>query len=866
MATTELEIKIGVEAQLTQLRAMEGQFARQIVQLRALGDTGSEALRTLERNLGSVRRELGNVGTMDKFRSALGDAVRDIPVVGVAMGSLNGSALPTAAVFGAATYAMTQFRASLNFADQLQDAAEQMDVSASSLQTLNAHFGDGGVRAEQVSQLMLKLRQSMAQAAAGSEPMSAAFAALNLNAEELRRLGPDEALARIGQALNEHGASASAAAAAQLILGEASGRALTGLRQLGEQGLAGTREAMVAAGRVIDDEMVKRLADANQALEELDQRWTVFKGTVAAGLLAPSRREQSQQAIAADDQRRAKELADLANPASAAEAEANRAELRRRLASAQTPLPGDAYARMTSEQAARADAALAAEAQQIQAALAALEVAESARRKRVEVTDAEARKPYTDAQTKAEAELVAIQTAQLDLATRIALAEDDRHRIRMQMPDAEDKSLEATKARAELTTQLVAAEATLVSLAREQAAEQAKAEAEAKRTAEQNERVAKTAREAQQLRASTAVAQLETERQLLAANGNLDPVVKARQLAELTERLKGAQEEVIKLKRIEVALAGNPLAKAQAEAELAAEEAKLKEMDKGTPPPPRTIESLRESYVQNTSDRTSRTALTVSEGPEAAALRQLNQFGSDGEIVARGVGQAFNGVFEGLRGSIQGLIEGTMTWGDALRNIGSSILSGVISAISEMFATWMAKRLLIFLFGEKLKAAESASTIAHEGATLPAKTAGAVASGISSYGFAIAGGLAAAALIASFAGAFADGGLIRGPGTGTSDSVFARVSNGEFVMREAAVRRFGVGFMEQVNAGRMPELAATSPAAAGGAGAGGGAAAAAPTVSNYFHFDANEAMRRALNDPAGRRLVTDLLRQLQHEV
>jgi hypothetical protein len=46
---------------------------------------------------------------------------------------------------------------------------------------------------------------------------------------------------------------------------------------------------------------------------------------------------------------------------------------------------------------------------------------------------------------------------------------------------------------------------------------------------------------------------------------------------------------------------------------------------------------------------------------------------------------------------------------------------------------------------------------------------------------------------------FAAGGFIRGPGSGTSDSIFARLSNGEFVMRAAAVRRLGVDFLEGLN-------------------------------------------------------------------
>lgn len=55
---------------------------------------------------------------------------------------------------------------------------------------------------------------------------------------------------------------------------------------------------------------------------------------------------------------------------------------------------------------------------------------------------------------------------------------------------------------------------------------------------------------------------------------------------------------------------------------------------------------------------------------------------------------------------------------------------------------------------------------------------------------------------------YATGGLITGPGTGTSDSVLARLSNGEYVMSADAVRMFGTGLLDQMNAGQLPAFAA----------------------------------------------------------
>jgi TP901 family phage tail tape measure protein len=53
--------------------------------------------------------------------------------------------------------------------------------------------------------------------------------------------------------------------------------------------------------------------------------------------------------------------------------------------------------------------------------------------------------------------------------------------------------------------------------------------------------------------------------------------------------------------------------------------------------------------------------------------------------------------------------------------------------------------------------------------------------------------------VATMIGGYPGGGLLTGPGTGTSDSMIARVSNGEFVMRAAAVQKYGAGFMSALN-------------------------------------------------------------------
>lgn len=128
-----------------------------------------------------------------------------------------------------------------------------------------------------------------------------------------------------------------------------------------------------------------------------------------------------------------------------------------------------------------------------------------------------------------------------------------------------------------------------------------------------------------------------------------------------------------------------------------------------------------------------------------------------------------------------------------------------------------------------------------------------------------------------FAGAFADGGLVRGPGGPREDKVIAAVSPGEFVNQGESVKRFGVPFFAQLNRGIldlsalpgsiMPRFADGGLvgggfqgvlAGAGGGGAGGEAAQMAPPVQNV-----------TINAPGGflhrellRREIPGLLREL----
>lgn len=98
------------------------------------------------------------------------------------------------------------------------------------------------------------------------------------------------------------------------------------------------------------------------------------------------------------------------------------------------------------------------------------------------------------------------------------------------------------------------------------------------------------------------------------------------------------------------------------------------------------------------------------------------------------------------------------------------------------------------------------------------------------------------------------GGAVRGPGSGTSDSILARISNGEYVLRAAAVRKYGVGLLDQLNTGRL----STSGYSAMSAGRMGvGQSTAAQTITKQYTINLYGAKQ------SGAEQAAEIVRHLQ---
>ena len=126
------------------------------------------------------------------------------------------------------------------------------------------------------------------------------------------------------------------------------------------------------------------------------------------------------------------------------------------------------------------------------------------------------------------------------------------------------------------------------------------------------------------------------------------------------------------------------------------------------------------------------------------------------------------GLTEGLQTSIVGLAKGTMTLREAVLNLANTIINAMINIAAQQLA---------------MQAASATSG-----------WWGAIASAFSS-------GTVTAAT----------GGYIRGPGTSTSDSIPARLSNGEFVVKADSVSHYGVGFMHAINRRQLRSFSQGGP-------------------------------------------------------
>lgn len=162
-----------------------------------------------------------------------------------------------------------------------------------------------------------------------------------------------------------------------------------------------------------------------------------------------------------------------------------------------------------------------------------------------------------------------------------------------------------------------------------------------------------------------------------------------------------------------------------------------------------------------------------------------------------GEGEGAGGMFGDLSNSITAA---SVAADGMAKGLGNT--SGVLGTTTALLGTYNAIESLIT---GTTKPAETAASVSVTGA-LSALSASAIAASIALKSISASSG-GFGSLIFRAKGGFvkaATGGAIYGAGTATSDSIPAMLSNGEYVIKAAAVKRLGVPFLDALNQGRTP--------------------------------------------------------------
>ncbi|WP_147654011.1 phage tail protein [Vulcaniibacterium gelatinicum] len=215
-------------------------------------------------------------------------------------------------------------------------------------------------------------------------------------------------------------------------------------------------------------------------------------------------------------------------------------------------------------------------------------------------------------------------------------------------------------------------------------------------------------------------------------------------------------------------------------------------------------------------------------GPEAVLRVQTfrNELART-RLVTDELAPVWNRIGEGFGQAVQGMVSGAQSFREALSNLFRQVADAFLQQmVIQPFQQWVAMqaRMLALKLGflQQEQAAETAAA-AQSVATKQAETAAKVSANAAEAGSGAAAsqaaipvvgpGLAIAAMAAMVAAVmallgnikkFAAGGYVTGPGTATSDSIPARLSAGEYVVRAAAVQRVGVAFLDAINGLKAP--------------------------------------------------------------
>lgn len=233
---------------------------------------------------------LASVRALEAQRAALGHVALGTRAVGAAAATTTSvlrTMLSTLGPIALAFLAVQKVMEAFDKASGLDEAAEQIGVTAKNLQALQFAATQGGVKMEQLDTGLTKFSQKMGEAAEGSREMVEALTKLGVkNLDVAGNLRPTEdLLVDVAKAITNIDDPARKAALAVDFFGKAGTRMLPILAEIAN-GMDGLGQKAEEASAIIDAKTIKTLDNAADAMARWSQVITAQLATALARLLA----------------------------------------------------------------------------------------------------------------------------------------------------------------------------------------------------------------------------------------------------------------------------------------------------------------------------------------------------------------------------------------------------------------------------------------------------------------------------------------------------------------------------------------------------------------------------------------------------
>lgn len=236
-----------------------------------------------------------DIGARDRTRAAFDQVRRNVTGISRQVGALVGVTTAVAAVRAFDR----MIEDSQRFTSELDDTAQMLGFTASSLQEMRYAARETGTQIVQLETGLLAMRRRAGEAIAGNKTFADSFAAVGVTVADLRRLSPEDLFRRVADGLARISDENVRYALADRIFSEAGRRMITLLNQQ-SSGLSELARQARSTGAVIGDETVAKLKAANDEIERTNDIIRANEAVIAANLTGFSRWKSEWQVFGSE--------------------------------------------------------------------------------------------------------------------------------------------------------------------------------------------------------------------------------------------------------------------------------------------------------------------------------------------------------------------------------------------------------------------------------------------------------------------------------------------------------------------------------------------------------------------------------------